>query len=651
MTARAAASFVLTVLLGCGGPPEHRLEVRFADGARRAEVRAVDVRVATGSCGGDGELRYDERYTMDADGMALPPLDRGTWAFSAEAVDADCAVVASACVTATLPVDDATIELTLEPVAGEDRCPAGVCHEGVCMPSVAMDAGVDASAPRDAGTDAAVDAGPAIPEPPAVVAPWNGVATGSARVAADATIVAHPLRPRFVWEPAEGARSHVVEIVACAEHDRTRCDFTSPVARLVTDGSTGSARPDAPLPVETETPPLGRRFVFRVGACALPAGRACAFAEPRYVDVGRVRQDVDGDGRGDLFTVVEPSSGDTELRHYPSSGRFGEVVLTLPELAAVTWIGDYDADGVGELAVITGEGAARRVRFLDELTDSGSTVADARHLVRAGDVDGDGYGDFAFVADGRVRVQLGGAVWDADRSVEIRAPAGLVEHAVAVAAAGDQDGDGHADLAVVSRIGADRVRVDFYSLAARAPVRVGMAPELSTGEVGIPPFWPVFVASGYDVDGNGRPDLAVALPVRDEMVLVLDDGSRDTLEGIGSEYTAAIDMGPLDGSDRARIALGASERTHDELGAIGGIYHVSYEDDGFSWTWVLVYNEDRFGAEIATVDLAGDGYEDLVSLAATGASLHIGGFTETDVGGHGSFKLAPSGGSFVTMTR
>lgn len=652
------------VAFGCSA--DQSLEVSFADGVSVDDIVAVTITITEGSCDGAGEELYRSAITrMDA-GMDLPDLSSGTYAVRGVAHDAMCEVLAERCELVEIPASSDVIALVLGAATG-DACVAGMCTLGSCG---GQDGGADVplgmDGAVDGGTDSAVDAGPPDAQPdafdagndagptlaaPVVVSPWNGVTTGSALAPTDTGVVDAPLRPLVRWEESEGAESYVVEFSACDSWPD--CDFAEISARVVSTEL--QARPDSPLRVELDAAagPLGARYAFRVGACLAPAGMGCVFSEARYLDVGRVKEDVDGDGDGDLFTI-NGRDADSILVQFSTigNGQRGAAVAAPIDLQTVTWIGDYDGDGVGELAVLSGAFDERRVRFFDDVVDAGSIDAnDASDVEWLGDVDADGFSDFAFVTGGEVRVQLGGTTFNAGRTVQVRDPGDVIDFAEHISTAGDRDGDGVADMAVVSRIAADMMRVDIYSLAERTPERLPGSFSFSTGEAGGSFGDVLAITGGIDMDGNGRPEFAVARPLLDRLSIYFDDGRQEGITDFGWNTEASVAIGLLDGTPRARVAVGASEALDPVFGATGGIYHVAYTvDPPFATTRIRVSNQEQFGRTVSTVDVEGSGRQAIVTLAGSGAVLHVGLFTEDEVGGAGRF-LFPQGGSFSAIAR
>src|SRR5690606_24010913 len=139
----------------------------------------------------------------------------------------------------------------------------------------------------DAGTIDADQSSP--PDAPTLLAPANGAFTGS--VWADGA-----LRPRFRWHPVANASSYELQVEdTCPVIELGNCGFPSPEVSEV--GLTaGDFQLAVPLPVST-TVPVGRRYYWRVRACNI-AG--CSdWSATRYLNVGRLGNDFNGDGYAD----------------------------------------------------------------------------------------------------------------------------------------------------------------------------------------------------------------------------------------------------------------------------------------------------------------------------------------------------------------
>lgn len=635
-TGRAALTLVVFAL-GCGSStPEHSWTIRFEE---PVDAVRVEARVLGRSCAGAEEFAtVVERG--GAAGMALPLLPQGSYGFAVVATDASCRVVAEGCEVFTLPVADGAIVQVVLTITPRDACDGGACDgAGACLEG--SDAGVDAGV---------VDAGPDVPAPPAVSFPWNGVSTGTALAAGMSGLADHPQRPLVRWQPSPSdPMSYVVEWVACDAVDLADCDFGALDARVVVSGAATSARPDTELAVERSAPPFGTRYAFRVGACETPSGDECGYSPRRYVDVARLPNDLDGDGTSELLIITSPDMGDDELRE-PDA--FTGVPSTMVRYAAPTieggaYIGDYDGDGRAELAV---DRAGDGVRYLDDFVDSGSIAVDARDIVRLGDVDGDHFADFAIALASEVNVMLGGPTFDASRSVVVRAPPGVTEFPMAIAAAGDRDGDGLPELAVVSRIGADLVQLDVYSLATRVGQRIGSGEAIATGEAGGSTDMTLRVSGGLDMDDDGRPEIAIVTPLSELVHVLFGDGTVDSVGGFQAGESHDIAMALLDGTGRARVAVGNPSAT-DTFGPTGGVWHTRFAGGSFNTTRIRLSPPERFGATVATGDWSGLGTGGIASRAGTGGVVHLGLFDGSDVGGTAVFVFPPGAAVFTGIVR
>jgi hypothetical protein len=290
----------------------------------------------------------------------------------------------------------------------------------------------------------------AMTEGPALRRPFQGATTGSAWAPSS-------LRPRFSWAEVAGTSEYEVEIDdSCLEP--LGCVFPSPEIRQRV--AEASFLPDAPLPISS-TAPVGRRYYWRVRACS--ADVCGHWSATRYVDVGRQRQDFNGDGFGDV--VAKGGTGVLVYFGAPTLDAVPDWTLTASDSshdlgASVTWIGDINSDGFPELALVAVDGTSGTPIYEIRVYAGGSSLArdplltfapppgDGLPSIRfAGDLNGDGLSDFAAtrmtndLATTTIALFLGDPV--AGSSV---GPGFSLSGATTLVGGCDFDGDGRDDL-------------------------------------------------------------------------------------------------------------------------------------------------------------------------------------------------------------
>lgn len=534
--------------------------------------------------------------------------------------------------------------------------------------------GMDSGAANDAGRvdagaggtdassgDAALDAGG--PGATLLRSPWSGYSTGSVHVPDGSTVVDHPLRPRFVWEPVAGAASYQLQVDdSCDAASFRSCPFDSP--ELVVETATTSHRVGASLPVATSAP-VGRRYFWRVRACVGPSD--CAeWSEVRYLDVGRQVDDFDGDGYADLvISCMLASNPETaEGNSYVYRGGPAGVAL-VPDLTldnpagdpsgwfgySVAAVGDVNADGFADLVV----GAARQdspendegnafvflggpsglsaspTRSLDNPTDrANGDFGDS--VAGVGDVDGDGYADVLIGAPGQRHAFLyrGGAS-GIGPTPDVTLTSTSLFFGGSVAGVGDLDGDGYPDIAV----GGENVAFVYRGRAAgptTTPDATVPAPGARFGAA---------VSGAGDVDADGFADLMVGAEnmafffrgdrgfVSAPADLTLSNPVTIGGAGFGKSISSAGDM---NGDGFGDVVVGAWFQDNPEIDE-GSAYLYFGAATGLTATPDVAIDNPLdddvsfFGSAVAGAgDLDGDGHTDVIIGAydATAATTTSG---------------------------
>ncbi len=386
--------------------------------------------------------------------------------------------------------------------------------------------------------------------------------------------------------------------------------------------------------------------------------------------------DLDLDGLDDL-AIGEPNwSEETGRVHVLMGATDGDYAALEPipgsaeevnlgrELAA---LGDLNADAIPDLAVGApdggpgyatvylgdGAGGLEETKVLEGTTSSalGSAVSDA------GDLDGDGLGD-VLVGEpgwgddrGRVRIYLGEpgglgeepeAIVEGEEAQELGAP---------LAAAGDLNGDGLADLALGcdEREGGAGTLLVWYG--AGGGLSEATVETLSGSSEGS--RFGLTVSGGEDLDGDGLDDLVVGAPGAEgtgsEVVWVLAGRAEGlstegatTLSGMagGDGFgEAVLSLGDADGDGYAEIAVGAPD--HDGRGRVD-LFRGGSTGVESSAAQTLFAGDDEIGRgrALGAEDVDGDGLQELLVGAEEAASER--GRVLVFAGAPGGFSVTPS---------
>ncbi len=311
---------------------------------------------------------------------------------------------------------------------------------------------------------------PSVPQPRL---PQNDAYEGS--------VVAGKLTPRFVWE---ASTVEVGEVRYELQYATDR-EFT---AGLVTvEVAEPRHQPAAALAVAT-TPPVGRRYYWRVRACA---GEKCSeYSRPWWVNLGRSIKDFNGDGYDDVLVGAHAPTGlgsitGKAFAYYGGPGTTFNAVADgmLYSTDPLGWAGysvssagDFNGDGFadviigmpksdngevdsGQTFLVYGKAGSTLGSVVD-IYFLGSTEAGAlfgRSVSSAGDVNGDGYSDVIVGAPGGTIADAYLYLGSANPILEnkIMAPSASIKSARTasffgdnVSGIGDLNGDGFADISM-----------------------------------------------------------------------------------------------------------------------------------------------------------------------------------------------------------
>ena len=501
--------------------------------------------------------------------------------------------------------------------------------------------GVDTGVPRDTG--------PLVADPFRPVAPMSGS-------------YARSLRPAFRWTEFPGAASYRVEFSTTRAFTAVESSATS---------ATTSLTPAADLP-------RGLRW-WRVVGLSGAATLATSTAWP--IHLGRAPRDLNGDGRSD---VVIGAPGRDSGESTPTGEVYvhlgGATVPATPNFTltataqgerfgtAVSNSGDVNGDGFADLLVGAGY---FRAGVAGEVTQSGRAAlylggasigaspavqlsapevggGFGRTLGIVGDVNGDGYADWVVAAPaldrltGRAWLYFGGATPDGTPDLTLNFAMPSDAFGTAVAAAGDLNGDGFADIAIGApqTVGATtgEVRVFYGGATPNAVVDANLVGAAMNDIFG------TAVAGVGDFNGDGFGDLAVGAPSiggRGQVVVFAGASGalnrrlldvRGALVGTaGEKLGGSLDgAGDMNGDGYADLVVGASTNAANGANTgrayvfVGGaspamVAAVTFSSAETSGGNVTLLGDRAVGAG----DVDGDGFDDVL-IRAGRAPANVG---------------------------
>jgi hypothetical protein len=444
---------------------------------------------------------------------------------------------------------------------------------------------------------------PLPPSVPPLQMPQNDAYEGSA--------ISGSLQPRFGWEPSTpSAGGGLITYELQYTADAT---FVAGVTTVRT--MKVSYQPEAALPVSM-VPPVGRRYYWRVRACV--ELNCSEYSRPWWVNLGRSYRDLNGDGYADV-AISAPASGKVYVYFggpSPSLEPTPDGLMTESDVLdgfarAITFVGDLNGDGFGELAIGS--------HFHDAVDDGVDS--------RAGSVS---------LYYGRA-----GATFNITPDVILSGAFPLDQFGHSVDRAGDLNGDGYSDL-VVGAPYADSQGVDsgrVYIYLGRAGKTLTLADQFLDGELVSRGFgWQV--SGGGDLNGDGLADLVV-----NERELGIDaprvcqshiffgssnsslgsaNGARLFFDSAGDCALATGRAGDLDDDGFSDLAFKKIQTGPDVTSAHlfrGGRLVLGNYDVSFT---VSAINSIPVNSISPAGDVNHDGYDDVMVYTTNGQGLHLG---------------------------
>jgi hypothetical protein len=389
-----------------------------------------------------------------------------------------------------------------------------------CLPGATCPAGTVCS-PQNVCVNCSVITA-TLPAAPKLLGPMRGAYTGSLH----ATPARATLRPTFKWASVAatcGAVTYEVQADdSCQPGNLASCAFSS--AEVDATGITATSyAPTQDLKVAT-TAPVGAFYAWRVRACDA-SGRCGTWSEVRYLQVGRVREDINGDGYGDLLVMssrgIEVFLGSSQFNPTSSSN-----TITYTGGYAPTFVGDVNGDGYGDFfgttTYVPSSGLAPTLFLGGPSVTSPATViltktaggpSTMMQTTSAGDFNGDGFADLIVqwaysitTPQTELRIFFGGPTLANTPDLSIPGPYVndyTLQHSGRV---GDLNGDGFEDIALTafSDGGSNGGIIEIFAGGAHPGATAAASIPTTVGSYEIEP--------AGDVNGDGYADAVVVLP-------------------------------------------------------------------------------------------------------------------------------------------
>ena len=584
----------------------------------------------------------------------------GSQVCSADQLSATCSVVAGDPTTerCSNSVDDDCDGATDEgyPTIGQ-ACSVGL---GVCRRDSTFVCGADgvsATCPVTAGTPGAEVCGNGLDDDcdgapdedclPTPISPPTGHLTGSGRVVS-APGLYNPKQVTFRWAATTPGATYEVQ----ADDSAT---FSSPYVWPPTNATsytTGDLFTSGAVP-------FGTRYFWRVRS-RVGQGPWSAWTASRYVDVGRLPDDVNGDGYADVMVGATNAAHTTgvagEGAAFAYHGRSGGIPYGTPartlddhlnqanaRFGSSFGLADLDADGFtdvvvgipgrtvgsygssGAIAIYFGSSAGVSTTRVDILSPVPETNAGfGAAIAPAGDVDGDGYADVWVAAPDQDAMIYWNGLFTNQPSVGAAylyrggprasfptahadsrigwAPNG--RFGAAMRSVGDVDDDGVTDVAFAAA-GAGRVFV-YRGGSTALLANLTWAGTANFGRD---------LASG-DFDGDGGVDLAITMTSPAGYHIYRKSGATLTTQpwyadvGGPGAYDGFAAAGDIDRDGDADLVLG-----YPTIGGGRVVLYLCGPSPGIPGHWTEAQAYAELGRSLTLADTSGDGRHDIFAGA------------------------------------
>ncbi len=339
--------------------------------------------------------------------------------------------------------------------------------------------------------------------------------------------------------------------------------------------------------------------------------------------------DLDGDGKPDLIVANEGANSVSVFRNISSVGTLTSASFASKTDLAVSLgtgpesviVKDIDGDGKPDLIVTSFNGNS--VSVLRNTSSSGSIsfasevdfyVGNFAHTVCAGDIDGDGKADLLVANDNVGTVSLFRNT-SSSGNISLAAPVLLkIGGNLSSVSLTDIDGDGKPEVLVT--ISNQNLVSVYHNSAVSGTIDAGSFPITSRVDIntGANPV----ALSATDVDGDGKPDLAIANE-GSNTVSILKNTSSSGQVNFGprfdfatGEHPTTLSIADLDGDTEPDIVVS----NWYSSGSVSILQHTSVAGSISSTTYGI--KVDIFTGQspqsVAISDLDGDGRADMVTV-------------------------------------